>query len=313
MGFQHTLSRSVSLSGIGLHSGQPCTLKLHPAPVNTGIIFLRKMNGAAQTCEASIHNLLQMELCTAVGVNGFKIQTTEHVLSALWGMEIDNVYIELNGDEVPAMDGSAYPFIQAIQTAGIIQQKSPRAYLKILQPIEVKDGARNVRVLPSPTPKISYSIDYNHMLIQQQSYEHEWSVSAYMKNIADARTFAFSNEVEDLWARGLARGGSLENTVVFSDTEILNEHGLRFPDECVRHKILDLVGDLALIGIHIIGHIVADRSGHNLHTELLTTILDHPAAWTLLCANGNEEPASTRLNPVKASHHESPVFSSVLS
>lgn len=280
--YQHTLSRSVTLSGIGLHSGQRCKLALHPAPVNTGIVFLRKSNGQAQTCEANISNLRPMELCTALGLNGFHVQTTEHILSALWGMDIDNVYIEVDAPEIPAMDGSAEPFVQLIQSAGIVQQRCLRTYLKIITPIEVSDGKRKVSIVPSTTPKITYSIDFDHRLIQQQTYVHDWSVAAFRDNIAQARTFAFSQEVEALWARGLGKGGSLENTVVFSDTKVLNEDGLRFTDECVRHKILDLIGDLALLGVRLIGHVIADRSGHHLHSELVKTIIESGKSWTRL-------------------------------
>lgn len=289
--YQQTLSRSVSLFGVGLHSGEPCTLSLHPAPVNTGIVFFRKTNGHPHTCEASVHHLRTTELCTAIGFNGFHVQTIEHVLSALWGMEIDNVYIEVNASEVPVMDGSAEAFVQLIQSAGILQQKCPRRYLKVLTPIEVQDGKKKVTILPATTSKITYTIDFAHDLIRQQSYEHHWSASAFRNNIAQARTFAFSHEVEALWARGLGKGGSLQNTVVFSEQKVMNEEGLRFPDECVRHKVLDLIGDLALLGIRIIGHIIADRSGHQLHTELVRTILENQDAWTMFSAEQLEAPA----------------------
>jgi UDP-3-O-[3-hydroxymyristoyl] N-acetylglucosamine deacetylase len=230
-----------------------------------------------------------MELCTALGSNGFHIQTTEHILAALWGMEIDNVYIEVDSSEVPAMDGSAAPFIQLIHSAGIVQQKIPRTYLKILTPIEVGEGTKKVTILPSTKPLISYTIDFDHHMIQQQSFVHDWSVKSFKEQIAQARTFAFSHEVEALWNRGLGKGGSLENTVVFSDSTILNEEGLRFIDECVRHKVLDLIGDMALLGIRPIGHIIADRSGHNLHTQLARTILQSKEAWTILPAEKSEE------------------------
>ena len=223
-----------------------------------------------------------MELCTAVGSNGFQIQTTEHVLAAIWALGIDNVYIDINSEEVPAMDGSAAPFAQVIRRAGILPQQRSRTYLKILEPIHVGDDSRGISLLPSPFPRITYAIDYDHHMIKRQTYEHEWSTANFEKNIAHARTFAFAHEVENLQTRGLGRGGSLDNTIVFTENGIMNEGDLRFPDECVRHKVLDLIGDLSLLGIHVIGHIIGKCSGHQLHAQLVQAILDNPEAWTLV-------------------------------
>lgn len=279
---QQTIGETISASGVGLHSGSPSKVSLSPAPVDNGIVFRRKVNSHVETCQASIRNLRSTELCTAVGSNGFQIQTIEHVLSALWGLGIDNVFIDIDSEEVPAMDGSAAPFAKLIQLAGILQQERPKTYLKIVEPIHIGDGNRGISILPAPFPKITYTINYDHELIQQQTYEHEWSTVAFEANIAHARTFAFSHEVEALWARGLGQGGSLDNTIVFSDTGIMNEEALRFPDECVRHKVLDLIGDLSLLGIHVIGHIVGKCSGHRFHAQLIQAILDNPEAWTLV-------------------------------
>ena len=250
--------------------------------MDNGIVFRRKVNSHVETCQASIRNLRSTELCTVVGSNGFQIQTTEHVLSALWGLGIDNVFIDIDSEEVPAMDGSAAPFAKLIRLAGILLQGCPKTYLKIVEPIHIGDGNRGISILPAPLPKITYTIDYDHELIQQQTYEHGWSTADFEANIAHARTFAFSHEIENLWARGLGQGGSLDNTIVFSDTGIMNEGALRFPNECVRHKVLDLIGDLSLLGIHVVGHIVAKCSGHQLHARLVQAILDNPEAWTLV-------------------------------
>jgi len=279
---QKTLRRKISLEGVGLHSGKSSRIALSPAPPDSGIVFRRKTNGHTESCQASIRNLRPTELCTTIGSNGFQIQTTEHVLSALWGMHIDNAYIDLNSDEVPAMDGSAAPFVEMIHAAGIMSQERPRTYLKIVKPLHVGDHRRGVSILPSSTPKITYSIAYDHVMIQQQTIEYNWSPEAFEHTIAEARTFAFSQEVEALWARGLGQGGSLDNTIVFSESGVLNEQGLRFADECVRHKVLDLIGDLALLGLPIIGHVFADRSGHSLHSKLVQMILDTPDAWILV-------------------------------
>ncbi len=279
---QQTIEQTISGSGVGLHSGRPSKVSLSPAPVDNGIVFRRKGSSHVETCQASIRNLRSTELCTVIGSNGFQIQTTEHVLSALWGLGIDNAFIDIDSEEVPAMDGSAAPFAKLIRLAGILPQERPKTYLKIVEPIHVGDGDRGISILPALFPKITYTIDYDHELIQQQTYEHEWSTVDFEANIAHARTFAFSHEVEALWARGLGQGGSLDNTIVFSDTGIMNEEALRFPDECVRHKVLDLIGDLSLLGIHVIGHIVGKCSGHRFHTQLVQAILDNPEAWTLI-------------------------------
>ncbi|MEC9005501.1 MAG: UDP-3-O-acyl-N-acetylglucosamine deacetylase [Nitrospirota bacterium] len=285
---QRTLKQKISLEGIGLHSGKSSKMTLSPAPLDSGIVFRRKTNGHVESCQASIRNLRPTELCTTIGSNGFQIQTTEHILSALWGMHIDNAYIDINSGEIPAMDGSAAPFVEMIHVAGIISQERPRTYLKIIKPLHVGNDSRGVSILPSATPKITYSVDYDHVMIQQQTIEYDWSPEAFQYTIAEARTFAFSQEVEALWARGLGQGGSLDNTIVFSESGILNEQGLRFPDECVRHKVLDLIGDLALLGLPIIGHIFADRSGHFLHNQVVQMILDSPDTWILVGSQGIE-------------------------
>lgn len=314
MRYQHTLGRSVSLSGIGLHTGQPTTLTLHPAPVGTGIVFVRQTGGETTTCAASIRNLRPMRLCTAIGSGDMQVQTVEHILSALFGLEIDNAYLELDADEVPASDGSAAPFVRLIQSAGVVQQDHPRAYLKIVQALHVGDERRKLSVEPAPITKITYSIDYDHPLIRQQTYTHHWSAAEFERNIAESRTFAFEKEVESIWSQGLGKGGSLDNTVVFSETGILNELGLRFPDECVRHKILDLIGDFALLGMPIVGHVIADRSGHSLHTELVRTILEHPEAWILLNTKDGKKDTLSKLTARGTAHPQfnpAPAFSAL--
>ncbi len=294
---QQTIERTVSVSGVGLHSGRPSQISLSPAPVDNGIVFRRTVNGHVEMCQASIRNLRPMELCTTIGSNGFQIQTTEHVLSALWGLGIDNAFIDIDSEEIPAMDGSAAPFAKLIQLAGVVRQECPRTYLKISEPIHIGDRNRGISIVPAPLPKITYTIDYAHQLIQQQTYKHEWSAVEFEANIAQARTFAFLHEVESLWASGLGKGGSLDNTIVFTDAGFLNEQELRFPDECVRHKVLDLIGDLSLLGCHIIGHIIAKCSGHHLHTQLVQAILDNRDAWTLLGTHEKHETDWTDLVP----------------
>ncbi len=296
---QQTIGQSVSIAGVGLHSGSPSRVTLSPAPSDNGIVFRRKVNSHVETCQALIRNLRPVELSTAIGSNGFHIQTTEHVLSALWGLGIDNAFIDIDSEEVPAMDGSAAPFARLIQRAGVVPQERPRTYLKIVEPIHVRTQHREISILPSPLPKITYTIDYDHPLIQEQTYEHEWSAWNFLTNVAEARTFTFSGEIGALRDRGLGQGGSLDNTIVFSDSEdkILNEEDLRFPDECVRHKILDLIGDMSLLGTHVVGHIIANKSGHDLHTQLVQTIMDNPDAW-ILRGPEKDQPDAPDLIPV---------------
>lgn len=303
---QQTLGRSITCSGIGLHTAQPARLTLHPAPPDTGIIFVRQGARGPVLFGATIRNIVETELCTALRSDGVTAQTVEHVLSALVGLEIDNAYVELDAVEVPVMDGSAGPFVRLIRAAGILAQEKRQPFLKITQPIEVKEGDRRVVIEPAASPRITYTIEYDHPLIQRQSYQYDCSVSTFEEDIAEARTFGFLHEVRQLWSRGLGKGGSLENTVVLSQEGILNESGLRFPDEFVRHKILDLVGDLALLGVPLIGHLIADRSGHALHTKLVQRILEQPDKWMLINADGTTVPES---RPLRQPH---PVAQAIL-
>ncbi len=282
---QQTISKSAFLSGIGLHSGNPASLAIHSAPPNTGIVFVKHVENHIQSCPANIAFLGQTDHCTSLESESFQVQTVEHVLSALAGLEIDNAYVELQGQEIPAADGSALPFVEILQNCGVISQDQPRSYIKIVEPITVEDGRRTITVTPSALPTISYFIDFPHPLIQQQAYEHTCSTQDFQKNIAGARTFAFRQEVEFLWSRGLGLGGSLNNTIVFSDTGLINEEELRFSDECVRHKVLDLIGDLALLGTPVIGHFIAKYAGHTLHTQLVQAILNNPDKWITLNTN----------------------------
>jgi len=295
---QQTLANAVSCAGIGLHSGQPVTLTLKPAPTNTGVVFINRNGKDGASLAASVEHLVPTELCTAISGNGFQVKTIEHILAALAGLDIDNVYVEVDAGEAPVMDGSAAHFVRLIRSAGIVTQSRRQPYLKITRPLEVVDGDRRVRIEPSSTTKVTYSIHYNHPLIQTQTYFYEHSAHAFEREIADARTFGFLQEVEALWARGLGQGGNLDNTIVLSQDGILNESGLRFADEFVRHKILDLIGDFSLLGVPFIGHLIAERSGHAIHTRLVQQILNHPDSWVLL--NADETVAASESRSAKA-------------
>ena len=286
---QQTLAKTAFLSGIGLHSGSLASIAIHPAPTNTGVIFVKQVGDHMASCPATIQYLVQTDHCTTLESSDFQVQTVEHILSALAGLEIDNAYVEMQGNEIPAADGSATPFVEILEDGGLIPQGELRSYIKIVQPIHVEDGQKSITVLPAALPRISYFIDFPHPLIQQQTYQHSCTPHEFTRNIAAARTFAFRHEVEFLWSRGLGLGGSLNNTVVFSESGLVNEDELRFQNECVRHKVLDLIGDLSLIGCPIIGHFEAKLTGHLLHTQLVQAILDNPDKWILLNAGKTEQ------------------------
>jgi UDP-3-O-[3-hydroxymyristoyl] N-acetylglucosamine deacetylase len=290
---QQTVGRAIVCSGVGLHTGKPAMIKLCPAPPDTGIVFIRNEAGNRIALSASVDNLVPAELCTTISVNGAAVKTVEHVLAALSGLSVDNAFIELEGEEVPVMDGSAAPFVRLIEAAGIIPQDRPQPFLKVMQPIEVVEGHKRIVVEPSTTPRITYSIQYDHPLIQRQTYVYDWSLSLFDRTIAAARTFGFMKEVKYLWSRGLGKGGSLENTIILSEQGVLNESGLRFHDEFVRHKILDLIGDLAFLRVPMIGHVIADRAGHALHTKLVEAILAQPDKWVLMNTSEQAVPAQS--------------------
>lgn len=285
MRLQQTVANSASCKGVGLHTGKPVMLTIRPAPADTGVVFVNRNGHAGASLAASVDHLVATELCTAISGNGFQVKTIEHVLAALAGLNVDNAYVDIDASEAPVMDGSSAPFVRLIESAGVVSQNRLRSFLKITRPLEIVDGSRRIRIEPASTPRITYTIHYDHPLIQTQTYAYEHSSRAFASDIAGARTFGFLQEVEALWARGLGRGGNLENTVVLSQDGILNESGLRFTDEFVRHKVLDLIGDFSLLGLPFIGHLIAVRSGHALHTRLVKQILDHPECWVLLNAD----------------------------
>ncbi|MBS2022230.1 MAG: UDP-3-O-acyl-N-acetylglucosamine deacetylase [Deltaproteobacteria bacterium] len=275
---QRTLRARATIEGVGLHSGANVRLTLCPAPVDSGIVFERADLSPRVEIPARAEYVCDTRLNTSLGKNGHKIGTVEHVLSALAGCGIDNARIEVEGPEVPIMDGSAAPFVQLVREAGLTEQRAARRYLLIKKPIEVRDGDKLARFVPARRFSIAYTIDFKHPLINDQSHRLEMNEKAFQKEIARARTFGFKRDVERLHAAGLARGGSLENAVVVDDFNILNPEGLRFPDEFVRHKILDAVGDISLIGMPVIGHLEAVKSGHAMNHLLVMKALTEVGA-----------------------------------
>ncbi|MAE94722.1 MAG: UDP-3-O-[3-hydroxymyristoyl] N-acetylglucosamine deacetylase [Deltaproteobacteria bacterium] len=279
---QRTIAAKISCTGIGLHTGQPVQLTLHPARAGAGIVFVRSDLAHPVEIPACRDSVTSTQMATTLGVGDASVSTVEHLLSALYSLGIDNVRIEVDGPEIPVMDGSSASFVFLIRAAGLYEQGAPRARLCMTQPLEVRDGDRSMRIEPHGSLRISYLVDYAHPAIGKQSLESvEIDGDTFEAEIGRARTFGFLQEVENLWRNGLARGGNLDNTVVMDEHRVLNEDGLRFGDEFVRHKILDLIGDLCLLGRPLAGHVIAVRGGHALHTALVEKILASPEAWTL--------------------------------
>ena len=277
MSAQRTLRRSISCTGIGLHSGNKVTLSLKPAPADFGIRFRRTDLGGLEI-PATVQHLAGINYATGLSRDAATVETVEHLLSALVSLGVDNVLVELSQPEVPIMDGSAAPFVYLIHEAGVKRLAPPRRYLKVVRPISLSRGDKRIAIYPSEHFKVTYSIAFDHPLLRHQSRTMRINEDSFIEEIAPARTFGFLKEVEMLRQQGLALGGSLENAIVIGDTGVLN-NALRFDDEFVRHKILDVIGDLALIGHPLIGHVVAHRGGHALHTAFAAQLLEESDAW----------------------------------
>ena len=282
MSAQRTLRRSVSCTGIGLHSGNKVTLSLKPAPADYGIRFQRADLGGLEI-PATVTHLGGIQYQTGLTREAVSVETVEHLLAALTAMAIDNVIVELNSPEVPIMDGSAAPFVYLVNEAGVKRLQAPRRYLKVLRPISLTQGDKRIALYPSDHFKVTYSISFDHPLLRHQSRTMRITEDSFVEEIAPARTFGFLKEVEMLRQRGLALGGSLDNAIVLGETGVLN-NALRFEDEFVRHKILDVIGDLSLVGHPVVGHLVAHRGGHALHTAFAARILEETDAWRLVDA-----------------------------
>jgi UDP-3-O-[3-hydroxymyristoyl] N-acetylglucosamine deacetylase len=280
MNAQRTLRRSISCTGIGLHSGNKVTLSLRPAPADFGIRFRRTDLGGVEI-PATVEHLAGINYATGLSRDRCSVETVEHLLAALSSLGVDNVIVELNHPEVPIMDGSSAPWVYLINEAGIKRLASSRRYLKVLRPISLSCGDKRIAVYPSEHFKVTYSIAFDHPLLRHQSRTMRITEETFAEEIAPARTFGFLKEVEMLRQQGLALGGSLENAIVIGDTGVLN-NALRFDDEFVRHKILDVIGDLALVGHPVIGHVVAHRGGHALHTAFAAQLLEEADAWRLV-------------------------------
>ncbi len=262
---QRTLKREIGVEGIGLHTGSECSLRLVPAPRDTGVKFLRKDKGVL--INADCNSVSDTAFATTLGVNGTRVKTVEHLLAALSGLGIDNLIVEMDGPEVPILDGSAVKFVDIILQAGIAAQAAEKPHLRIQKPFAFKEGNAEIYAMPHEGFHITYRTYYNHHLLGHQQLSIGLSEESFVRELAPARTFGFLKDVERLRARGLAKGGSLENAIILSETGVLNGSGLRFEDEFIRHKVLDLIGDLSLIGFPVMGHIFASRTGHTTNLK----------------------------------------------
>ncbi|MFY9950401.1 MAG: UDP-3-O-acyl-N-acetylglucosamine deacetylase [Candidatus Sulfotelmatobacter sp.] len=274
---EQTIRSSVQCSGVGLHSGAPVSLQILPAPPGTGIVF-RRTDLDGFEIEATSRNVARVSYATSLMKKGVLISTTEHLLSAFTGLGLDNAIVELDNLELPILDGSALPFVELIQKAGIRKQRRPRRYMKILREFEMREGNKFISVYPADSYSISYSINFPHPLIGKETFQVELSNGSYLRNIAAARTFGSRADEKAMRNMGLIRGASRDNCIVLTRDGIENGP-LRFSDEFVRHKVLDLVGDLALLGKPILGKVVADRAGHAMHTALVSRILRDRSLW----------------------------------
>ncbi|HOD35272.1 MAG TPA: UDP-3-O-acyl-N-acetylglucosamine deacetylase [Syntrophales bacterium] len=282
MKFQTTLNREIRCFSVGLHSGRKVGMTIRPSGVDGGIVFVRKDLPQSDRISASVHNVTDTTLATTLGTNGTRVLTVEHLMSAFHGMGVDNALVEVDTFEVPIMDGSALPFVNLIAESGLKSQNKARKYLVIRKPVSVSDGESTAMFKPSARFEITYRIDFEHPAVGGQSYHVALSNGNYEREICAARTFGFLRDVEYLQAKGLALGGSLNNAVVLDDEKVINKEGLRCPDEFVKHKILDAIGDLYLIGVPIIGHFVAYKSGHKLNIQLLRELLAKVDCWEML-------------------------------
>jgi UDP-3-O-[3-hydroxymyristoyl] N-acetylglucosamine deacetylase len=278
---QRTLKNIIRATGIGLHTGEKVYLTLRPAAIDTGIVFRRVDLDEPVEIAATPDNVGDTRLSTTLIHNNVRVSTVEHLLSAMAGLGIDNAYIDVSAPEVPIMDGSAGPFVFLIQSAGIEEQNAPKRFIRILKPVVVEDGDKWARFDPFEGFKVSFNIDFAHPVFQSQSQTTtvDFSSTSFVKEVSRARTFGFMRDIEQLRENNLALGGSLDNAIVMDDYRVLNEDGLRYRDEFVKHKVLDAIGDLYLLGCSLIGAFSGYKSGHELNNRLLLTLLANEDAW----------------------------------
>lgn len=287
MEYQYTIAKPVEVSGIGLHSAVSVQMRLLPAPANKGIVF-RRTDLDNFEIPASWKYIARVSYATSLMRRGVLISTTEHILSALVGSGIDNLIIEINSLELPILDGSCNPFIELLKKVGKRRQRATRMYLRVRRSLEVVEGSKRIAIFPHDGFQIRSSVEFRHPMVGRQVMEVDLTEATFTREIAPARTFGFLDEIPQLKNMGLVRGGSLENAVVFTRDSVVNAEGLRFPDECCRHKILDLIGDLALIGYPLRARVVAERAGHAMHTALVLKLARDRSLWELTSSEPEE-------------------------
>ncbi len=280
MRFQRTLKNSVSFYGIGLHTGRHVHVTLRPSSRDSGIVFHRTDKGSF--IRADVASVIDSAYATTIGNEVTKIKTVEHLLAALSGLGIDNATVELDGPEIPILDGSAIEITGLILKAGIAKQGKKASYLRITAPVFFKDGHSEIAIFPYNGRKITFSINFNHSVLGEQTLSVDINEEIFIREIAPARTFGFLKDVQHLVANGLAKGGSLSNAIILTENGILNSSGLRFKDEFVRHKILDSIGDFSLLGMPIYGHVIADRAGHSTNIRFLKHLINRPDCWEIV-------------------------------
>ncbi|WP_422134513.1 MULTISPECIES: UDP-3-O-acyl-N-acetylglucosamine deacetylase [unclassified Endozoicomonas] len=296
---QRTLKNIIRATGVGLHSGEKVYLTLKPAPVDTGIIFCRTDLDPVVEIPARAENVGETTLCTSLQKDGVRVDTVEHLLSAMAGLGIDNAYVELSAHEVPIMDGSAGPFVFLIQSAGIQEQEAAKKFIRIKKEVAVTDGEKTATFKPYDGFKVSFTIYFDHPVFKgrSQTSEIDFSSTSFVKEVSRARTFGFMRDVEYLRSQNLALGGSVDNVVVVDDYRILNEDGLRYHDELVKHKILDAIGDLYLLGNSLVGQFVGYKSGHELNNKLVRSLLENEKAWEVVTFEDTEVAPISYLKP----------------
>jgi len=299
---QRTLKNVIRATGVGLHTGEKVYLTLRPAVPDTGIVFRRVDLDTPVEIPAIPENVGETTLSTTLVKDGIRVATIEHLLSALAGLGIDNAYIDLNASEVPIMDGSAGPFVFLIQSAGIQEQNAPKRFIRIKKPVKVDHGDKWVQFIPYDGFKVSFTIDFEHPAFKErhQMAEVDFSTTSFVKEVSRARTFGFMSQIETLRANNLALGGSLDNAIVVDDYRVLNEDGLRYVDEFVKHKILDSIGDLYLLGRSLIGAFSGYKSGHALNNKLLRVLLAQEDAWELVTFEDEKDSPISFIQPVQA-------------
>ncbi len=288
---QRTLKNTIRATGVGLHSGKKVYLTLKPAPIDTGIIFCRTDLDSLVEISARAENVGETTLSTTLMKDNVRIDTVEHLLSAMAGLGIDNARIELSCSEVPIMDGSAGPFVFLIESAGLEEQQAPKKFIRIKKEVSVEENGKKATFLPFDGFKVSFEIDFDHPAFKNhtQSATIDFSSTTFVKEVSRARTFGFMREIEYLRSKHLTLGGSLDNAIVVGDDGVMNEDGLRYEDEFVKHKILDSIGDLYLLGHSLVGEFIGYKSGHALNNKLLRTLLSQPDAWEMITFEDKEK------------------------